>query len=139
MLIRELADKTDVAPHTIRFYEREGLIDERFFERGENNYRYYAQAAVERIMMIKHAQAAGFTLAEIRTLLEEWDAGKLTSREQVNYIQQKVTEITEKIAELEQIRKYLLSKLERLHLAPSLSQCETESPELVGSKYSHGE
>ena len=115
MLIRELANKTDVAPHTIRFYEKEGLIDERFFARGDNNYRYYREAAIERIRMIKHGQAAGFTLSEVRELMDMWDAGKLTADEQVVYIQQKIEEVTHKIAALEGVRRYLDNKLDQLH------------------------
>jgi MerR family Zn(II)-responsive transcriptional regulator of zntA len=118
MLIGELAEKTDIAPYTIRFYEKEGLIDERFFERGDNNYRYYAEAAVERIMMIKHGQAAGFTLSEIRELMETWDTGKLTVAEQNLRIQQKIEEVTGKIAELERLRRYLSDKLDRLYSTP---------------------
>ncbi|MBC7872183.1 MAG: MerR family transcriptional regulator [Chitinophagaceae bacterium] len=115
MLIRELAEKTGLAPHTIRFYEKEQLLDERFFERGENNYRYYAETAFERVMMIKQGQAAGFTLSEIRKLMQAWDAGELTSQEQRNYLQQKVEEIAGKIAELERIQSYLTHKLAMLY------------------------
>ncbi|GAB4510804.1 MAG: hypothetical protein OHK0046_08030 [Anaerolineae bacterium] len=115
MLIRELAEKTDLAAHTIRFYEKEGLLDDRFFRRGENNYRYYTEEAVERVMMIKHGQAAGFTLSEIRTLMAAWDAGELTTQEQIVYLQQKVDAITLKMNDLERIRSYLTAKLARLH------------------------
>ncbi len=118
MLIRELAQQTNVAPHTIRFYEKEGLIDDRFFERGENNYRYYQETAVERIMMIKHGQAAGFSLSEIRGLMEIWDAGKLMVNEQIVYIEQKIQEVTQKITELEHMKRYLSDKVHRLHAAP---------------------
>lgn len=118
MLIHELAKQTDVAPHTIRFYEKEGLINEQFFERGQNNYRYYHQTAVERIMMIKHGQAAGFSLSEIRDLMEIWDAGKLTVAQQIVYIEQKLKEVMGKIVELEHMREYLSGKLDRLHAAP---------------------
>lgn len=114
MLIRELAKKTGLPVHTIRFYEKEGLIDERFFMRSPNNYRHYTEAAVERLLMIKHGQTAGFTLSEIGVLIQAWDAGELSSDEQMLYIQQKVVQISAQIAGLEQIRTYLTDKLERL-------------------------
>lgn len=114
MLINQLAKKTGLPIHTIRFYEKEGLIDERFFVRSENNYRHYTEATVERLLMIKHGQAAGFTLTEISTLIQAWDAGELSSEEQILYIQQKVTQISAKIAGLEEIRTYLSDKLDRL-------------------------
>jgi DNA-binding transcriptional MerR regulator len=114
MLIHELAKKTGLAVHTIRFYEKAGLIDERFFIRSPNNYRHYTAEAVERLLMIKHGQTAGFTLAEVSQLIQAWDAGELSSEEQMLYIQQKVVQISTQIAGLEQIRTYLTDKLERL-------------------------
>lgn len=68
--------------------------------------------------MIKDGQAAGFSLSEIRKLLEYWDAGKLTVDEQAMYIQQKLEEVAGKIVELERLRKYLSGKLERLQAMP---------------------
>jgi MerR family transcriptional regulator, copper efflux regulator len=116
MLISELAQRAGVPIHTLRFYEREGLIDERFFKRGENGYRYYAPEAVERIAMIRHGQSAGYSIAEVRHLLAAWDSGELTSAAQVVYLEDKLTEITDRIAELEQIKSYLSAKLERMRL-----------------------
>ncbi|TMD39870.1 MAG: MerR family transcriptional regulator, partial [Chloroflexi bacterium] len=49
MFISELAEKTGLTPYTIRFYEKEGFLDERYIRRGENNYRYYCEDAVERL------------------------------------------------------------------------------------------
>lgn len=114
MLISELAEATDVAIHTIRFYEREGLIDERFFRRSGNRYRNYSPDAVERILMIKQGQAAGYTLTEVRELLKVWDAGELTDAAEATYLRQKIAEITEKIADLERVKAHLAAKLERL-------------------------
>lgn len=114
MLISELAEATDVAIHTIRFYEREGLIDERFFRRSGNRYRNYSPDAVERILIIKQGQAAGYTLTEVRELLKVWDAGELTDAAEATYLRQKIAEITEKIADLERVKAHLAAKLERL-------------------------
>jgi DNA-binding transcriptional MerR regulator len=111
LLIKELAQKTGLMPHTIRYYEREGLLAKRFIRRGANSYRHYTDAAVERIAMIQALQTAGFTLAEAKDLLERWDAGLLTPTEGPVYLQKKVDEIVaridQKIAELEQTKAAL--------------------------------
>lgn len=114
MRIGELAQRADIAPHTIRFYERENLLDDRFFERDANGYRNYREEAVERLKMIKQGQAAGYTLAEVRQLMRAWDVGALTDELQATYIAEKINEITARMAELEQIRSYLTDKLARL-------------------------
>ncbi|WP_231575312.1 MerR family DNA-binding transcriptional regulator [Paenibacillus sp. FSL P4-0081] len=46
MKIQELADKMGLTIHTIRFYEKEGLLDERHVRRESNNYRNYSEEAV---------------------------------------------------------------------------------------------
>lgn len=117
MRIRELADKTGLASHTIRFYEKERLLDERFISRGENNYRDYSAEAVERVMMIKRGQSAGFTLAEIRELMALWDEGRLTPAEQIHYITHKIDDLTRRIADLERVRHDLRAKLASLRSA----------------------
>lgn len=117
MLIRELAARTGLAPHTIRFYEKEGLLDERCIVRAGNNYRHYNEAAVERVLMVKHGQSVGFTLAEIRELLDAWDAGRLTLAEQHARITCKLAEVEEKLARLHDLRGYLAAKQARLEAA----------------------
>lgn len=129
MLISELAAKTQLPSHTIRFYEREGLIDERFIERSANNYRHYTEDAVERVLMIRHGQSAGFTLSEIRMLLDAWDLGVLNAEEQAVYIDNKLLEISEKIAELDAIRRYLTDKLQKLRApAPAPNSNQAVAP-----------
>ncbi len=69
MFISELEKKTGLTRHTIRFYEKEGFL-ENYIRRGENNYRDYSEDAVVLLLNIKAGQAAGFTLAELKELVE---------------------------------------------------------------------
>ncbi|HZR41584.1 MAG TPA: MerR family transcriptional regulator [Ktedonobacteraceae bacterium] len=111
MFISELAKKTGLTVHTIRFYEEEGLLDTRHVRRGTNNYRYYSEEVVERLKLIKQAQTTGFTIAELKELAEAYDAGSLTKEQQVVFLRRKVEAIGRQIAELEQLQTTLLSKL----------------------------
>lgn len=111
MLIRELAQKTGLTSHTIRFYEKKGLLAKRYIRRGENNYRHYAVEAVERLSVIKSLHTAGFTLAEIKGLMDKWDAGQLTPQAGALFLQQKLDEIDARIAELRQLKAALIHKL----------------------------
>ncbi|NIF18141.1 MerR family transcriptional regulator [Pantoea sp. Cy-639] len=67
MRIGELARITGLAPSRIRFYEASGLIHA--VARKANGYRDYAAEAVWILELITSAQAAGFSLEEIRQLL----------------------------------------------------------------------
>lgn len=77
MRIGELAKASGIAASRIRFYERVGLIAPR--DRSEAGYRRYGDDALHRLEIINHAQAAGFTLSEIRSFLpasapdRDWD------------------------------------------------------------------
>lgn len=67
LTIGQLAAATDTTADTLRYYEREGLICPD--ARSESRYRLYERDAMVRLRFIKHAQACGFTLTEIRELL----------------------------------------------------------------------
>jgi len=67
MTIGTLAKKAGVGVETIRFYEREKLLQKP--ERTAGNYRAYAPAALSRLNFIRQAKNLGFTLDEIRRLL----------------------------------------------------------------------
>jgi MerR family mercuric resistance operon transcriptional regulator len=68
MRISDLAKAGDVGVETIRFYQRKGLLET---PRGSARAgRRYGDDDVRRLRYIRHAQAAGFTLAEIAELIE---------------------------------------------------------------------
>jgi len=108
MLISELEKKTGLTRHTIRFYEKEGFLDKRYIRRGENNYRSYSEDAVEHLTMLKAGQAAGFTLGELKELIEADEANELPVQRKVELIRQKMKDIERKKAELDRIQSYLV-------------------------------
>jgi DNA-binding transcriptional MerR regulator len=70
--IDELAHRSGIASGTIRFYQREGLIDP---PEREGRVAYYDPSHVERLGRIRALQAHGLPLALIRDLLAREDAG----------------------------------------------------------------
>lgn len=68
LTIGEVAQRAQTTADSIRFYEREGLLSPA--GRSASRYRLYTDEAVRRIVFIKHAQQCGFSLTEIRELLE---------------------------------------------------------------------
>ena len=67
MTIGQLARSVGVPDSTIRFYERSGLL--RPAGRTASNYRYYGPNASDRLTFIRAAQAAGFELSDIKSML----------------------------------------------------------------------
>src|SRR4028119_971660 len=76
LTIARLAAAGGVGVETIRFYQRKGLLETPTREAG---IRRYGSEDLRRLRFIKQAQAAGFTLEEIRELLE-LDSGQDRSR-----------------------------------------------------------
>jgi MerR family copper efflux transcriptional regulator len=75
MKIGELAALTGVTPDTLRYYEKQGLIEPA--GRTASRYRHYGDQAVNRIRFIKSAQSLGFALQDIAKLLPQLDQGQL--------------------------------------------------------------
>lgn len=72
--IGDIAKKTGVSVGTLRYYEVLKLLYPA--ERGENGYRYYGAEAVQQVQFIKRSQALGFSLEEIRQILDVRDRGE---------------------------------------------------------------
>lgn len=67
LTIGKLAQAAGISTDALRYYEREGLLAPA--AKTGSGYRLYGEDAVRRVRFIQHAQACGFTLAEIRELL----------------------------------------------------------------------
>ena len=74
MRIGELSAKAGVNVQTMRFYEREKLL--RRPVRTASGYRTFTEADLERVRFIKDSQQLGFSLKEIKELLEIHEAAK---------------------------------------------------------------
>jgi DNA-binding transcriptional MerR regulator len=103
MKIQELAVKTGLTAHTIRFYEKEGLLDSRHVRREENNYRNYSDEAIERLKLVKKFQGVGCSIAELKQILQEHDANSRTDLEVIEWIRRKISEIERKKDEYDQM------------------------------------
>ena len=73
--IGELAKQTGLTVGTLRYYSDIGLLQP--VHRADNGYRYYAQNASEQVQFIKKAQALGFTLEEIKQILDVRNGGEI--------------------------------------------------------------
>src|SRR5581483_6444195 len=96
-----VAKAAGVGVQTLHYYERIGLLPKP--ARSEANYRVYSADAVRRVTFIKKAQALGFSLTEIKEILELKSHGRAPCC--------KVTELGEKHlrdidARLAQLRRY---------------------------------
>ena len=116
LTVGRTARLAEVGIPTMRFYERAGLLPKP--PRTTANYRLYPEETVTRIRFIRRAQQLGFTLKEIKELLE-LRVSRRTSCAQVRaHAESKMTDIEERIRSLQQMKR-ALTKLAH--------ECETQS------------
>jgi MerR family transcriptional regulator, copper efflux regulator len=108
MLINELAKRSGITAHTIRFYEKSGLIKGKRDENVKsNNYFHYNDEDLERLEAIVAAKSAGFTISEIATFIDACFAGNFTSAEALDFLDKKSAELDEKMKDLKAMKKTL--------------------------------
>ncbi|MFD2330895.1 MerR family transcriptional regulator [Cohnella sp. GCM10020058] len=112
MKIQELAEKTGLSVHTIRYYEKEGLLDGRHVGRDKNNYRHYSDEAIERLTLVKRFQSVGCSLTELKQILQGLDTNTTTTQQGIDWVLSKIKEIERKKEEYDQVLATLNRMLE---------------------------
>jgi len=104
LTIGKAAQDAGVGVETIRFYERQGLIEQPVKGAG---YRTYSPEVVGRIRFIRQAQRIGFSLKETQELLALRANPAADCAEVRAQAQHKIAEVDEKISELLRVRAAL--------------------------------
>jgi MerR family redox-sensitive transcriptional activator SoxR len=104
LTIGEVARRAGVRASAIRYYEGEGLLPEPARAGGQ---RRYGPEVLNRLAIIGGAQRAGFTIAEIRTLLHGFPAGTPASVRWRVLADPKIAEVDERIARALEMRGLL--------------------------------
>lgn len=106
MKISELSAKTGLSAHTLRFYEKHGLISAS--DRSEAGYRYYNDGDVRRAEFVKTARNIGFSLDDISQLLSiRVDKSSHSCQEVTDITRHKLDEVNAKINELQSMQNTL--------------------------------
>lgn len=92
---------------TLRYYQRRGIIPEP--DRSLGGHRRYEEATVTTLRVVKAAQRLGFTLDEVTELLEAGRHHHGTAAGLQARTETKLTEVDQKIADLEVIRASLVA------------------------------
>src|SRR5712691_7750972 len=104
--IGQVARRAGVGVETVRFYEREGLLEEP--PRRASGYRQYSEHVVTRLHFIKRAQKLGFSLKEITELLQLRVDAQTSCDEVKQRTEAKIAEVERKLVELQRMRQALL-------------------------------
>ena len=111
--IGEVAAKIGVQPESIRYYERIGLLPKA--KRGAGGYRVFTREHLERVELIRKMQALGFSLDQIRQMLELKFTHGHSCQHVRDGLRQKLEAIDRQINDLKTFRK---------EVAEALKTCE---------------
>jgi DNA-binding transcriptional MerR regulator len=121
--IGELAERTDVAPRLVRYYEQQGLLTA---PRSANGYRDYGEEHVERVRQVAALVRSGLPTRLVRALLDMEDAraeARPTCPRQVaELLASELGGIEDRIACLTRSRDTIREVLERTEHAALLSE-----------------
>lgn len=108
MLINELSKRTGISIHTIRFYEKSGLIKGKRDEKvSSNNYFHYDEEAVEKLELVRDAKSVGFTISEISQLMDAWYNKKMLVAQKLSVLEEKLLSIDNRIKQLKEMKKMI--------------------------------
>ncbi|MET9221800.1 MerR family transcriptional regulator [Streptomyces sp. NPDC088197] len=103
MQIGEVAERTELSLRTIRHYEEAGLVTPS--ARSQGGFRLYTETDVARLMVIRRMKPLGFTLEEMRDLLDATD--RLDAAD--------LAPGAERDALLERVRAYEQAAVQKIH------------------------
>ncbi|AUJ83288.1 MULTISPECIES: Zn(2+)-responsive transcriptional regulator [Enterobacter] len=104
--IGELARLANVTPDTVRYYEKQQMIDHEV--RTEGGFRLYTDNDLQRLRFIRYARQLGFSLESIRELLSiRIDPEHHTCQESKSIVQARLDEVEARIQELQTMQRSL--------------------------------
>lgn len=119
MGVAELARETGVTPATVRYYTRVGLLSPT--RNPDNDYRCFSGADRRRLRFVRHAQALGLTIGDIKTLLAAADRGEDLCELVQSKVKERLHGIRRQLGDLEQIEMRAAKALASWNTMPSLT------------------
>lgn len=103
--ISEVSDILGISAHTLRFYDKEGLLPE--LAKGVNNQRLFGPQAMEWVCLIQCLRKTGMPLADIRGYIEACEQGDGTLGERYQMIKRQKERTREELKAVKERLKML--------------------------------
>lgn len=120
--IGQLARASGVTEKTIRYYDQIGLLTPS--GRSAARYRLYGHDAIERLRFVRNARDLGFTLRDIRDILELSDGGRVPCAHVLAVVERDLRAIDARLTRLGELRSALLGVKAKLVEAVTAESCE---------------
>ena len=97
--IQEVSNKTGLTAHTLRYYEKEGLLSG--VERTQGGFRQYTDEDLERLGLICCLKNTGMSIQEIARFVQLTHEGDHTLEERVELLRAHRERVLERMAEMQ--------------------------------------
>ncbi|MBR5959640.1 MAG: MerR family transcriptional regulator [Clostridia bacterium] len=98
--IQDVSNKTGLSTHTLRYYEKEGLISG--VERSQGGFRQYTDEDLERLGLIRCLKNTGMSIQEIARFVQLTHEGDHTLEERVELLREHRERVLERMAEMQE-------------------------------------
>ena len=98
--IQDVSNKTGLSTHTLRYYEKEGLISG--VERSQGGFRQYSEEDLERLGLIRCLKNTGMSIQEIARFVQLTHEGDHTLEERVELLREHRERVLERMAEMQE-------------------------------------
>jgi DNA-binding transcriptional MerR regulator len=111
MLIARFAKLTGLSRDTVRFYVKRGLLKPEVGRSGTNRYQSFDATDVDRALLIREAQALGWSLREIGRFGAEYERGDLSDARKIELLRERLDAVERQAAKLRAMRRYFQRKI----------------------------
>ncbi|MCT1901999.1 MerR family transcriptional regulator [Oceanobacillus sojae] len=108
--VKQVAEKLDMNPHTVRFYTDNNLIPD--LKRGENNVRLFDEDAIGWLTGVKNLRDCGMSLKAIRKYVDLCLIGQEALPERIEIVREQQEKVNRELEKLQRCATYLSDKLD---------------------------
>lgn len=118
--IHEVCEKTGLTAHTLRYYEKEGLLPD--VSRSKGGFRQYSDEDVEALGLICCLKNTGMALSDIASFMDLTRKGDQTLRERCDLLKKHREHVLMKMTEMERHLEKVTHKID--HFSDKLAEYE---------------
>jgi DNA-binding transcriptional MerR regulator len=125
LTIQQVAQSSGLSVHTLRYYERIGLLDP--IERASSGHRRYTSADIEWLRFLVYLRATGMSIRQMQNCAELRRGGATTERERLAFLEEHRQRLQQQQRKLEDHLSYIDQKIAYLQAKLASEEVVTAS------------
>jgi DNA-binding transcriptional MerR regulator len=109
--VQEAAERTGLTVHTLRYYERAGLLEPPARD-GSSGHRRYCDADLRRVAFLKRLRTTGLSIREMQSFVALYIGGDSTVERRIGLLEERRCHVLARIAELQECLTVIEGKID---------------------------